>query len=1093
MKKIISCIISLLFVLNMVLPLSIECIEENREYECIRLPIISDQLKETVTEDITLYKENDILYVPLHIVCPLINAYWNVQDGGFIVDRDSLSFRYYDENNMKLIIDFERGDEKWNKTDNILLEGNLLSCKKFGVEWCVDFIKFCDMFGATFYQVYQDNIKSVKEDIQKTLSATDKNSWNDIEIEKELDFKENPYYIFVYSGVPLSSFYDKIMNNQDVYLWDYSYYENLNLSEKEDNWFKKLLKDVQYSEVTKKLTIQSQNGFSNVVNDDWGITKILLSPPYKSAEHYKNSLIDISGVNYSHYLNKNDLEPENNRKAEELQKLLNLGTITSSISSTADNILKKYLNDTEMFGKLNTILDIINISVTPYQKYCEINEFNNKLNSINETKINLLKKSIIENDFINKNAKRQGLLNDTLNGISIEIPLPNDNFNGTFSEIPLPSTTRTPMFNIMLNSVDNYEGLFNSANNLCSLYKNSNKQFAETLYKTVESGVYAIGDTFINNTLSESGDPNLELVSAIITVYDGFTAWTKENYGEQLQKSENLVQSYFVEKTMQKSLDIKNPENLYNRLTLMLQSSLCCFEYDEKYFQSNRNSIAKMLYTLDINTSLNINYYHDPRNNNVDENIKNAILNFSNNKVEQTETTTETTATTTETTTTTTNSNIIANGICGDNLTWTLYTTGQLTISGTDEMYDYTDMGVSWREYRKDIKDVVISGDVTYIGENAFAYCENLENINLPDGLTIISDSCFKGCKSLKSISIPESVTKLGLSAFKDCEQLTNIKLPDNLKEIDFWAFKDCTNLIDIVIPESVEVLRSGTFEKCSKLKSIIIPNSIKNISSDTFAYCTSLTSITIAKDVAIDGKNVFYKTPNVVIYGYSGTPAEKYANNNNIPFVELNNNNEQETTEDLIIETVTLTNDDIKPEWEHVTSLNLEYPVFKSKDTELQDFLTTSVTEKILSYMETNSDYNVSIYGSFKYDMSVNGYLSISTYIANHAEGGNGAHTIPYTFFLDLQNKKILSLNDLFSETEDEIYKEVAIKADKYNKSHAQHDILLNYNYKECKFILTKDNLILTFNPYSISVGAEGIINIEIPLTDLNLTCTIL
>lgn len=44
-------------------------------------------------------------------------------------------------------------------------------------------------------------------------------------------------------------------------------------------------------------------------------------------------------------------------------------------------------------------------------------------------------------------------------------------------------------------------------------------------------------------------------------------------------------------------------------------------------------------------------------------------------------------------------------------------------------MYDYTDMGVSWREYRKDIKDVVISGDVTYIGENAFAYCENLENI----------------------------------------------------------------------------------------------------------------------------------------------------------------------------------------------------------------------------------------------------------------------------------------------------------------------------------------------------------------------------
>ncbi len=259
---------------------------------------------------------------------------------------------------------------------------------------------------------------------------------------------------------------------------------------------------------------------------------------------------------------------------------------------------------------------------------------------------------------------------------------------------------------------------------------------------------------------------------------------------------------------------------------------------------------------------------------------------------------------------------------------------------------------------------------------------------------------------------------------------------------------------------------------------------------------------------VKIDGKCGYYDTQgNEVIP--CGTFEEVRPVHNGLAWVkkdgkwgviELNNNsnstdnNEQETTEDLIIETVKLTNDDIKPEWEHVTSLNLEYPVFKSTDTELQDFLTNSVTEKILGYMETNSDYPcISIYGNFEYDMSVNGYLSVSAYISNRpSDSGTGTYTIPYTFFVDLQNKKILSLNDLFSETEDIIYKEVAIKADKYNKSHAQHDTLLNYNYKECKFILTKDNLILTFNPYSISVGAEGIINIEIPLTDLDLTCII-
>ncbi len=257
----------------------------------------------------------------------------------------------------------------------------------------------------------------------------------------------------------------------------------------------------------------------------------------------------------------------------------------------------------------------------------------------------------------------------------------------------------------------------------------------------------------------------------------------------------------------------------------------------------------------------------------------------------------------TTTPTPTTPDNIIAEGICGDNLTWTLYTTGQLTIKGTGGMYDYADIGSPFYKHKQNIKSVTISDDVTYIGENSFAYCEKLEDINLPDGLTIISYGCLRGCKSLKNIAIPESVTKLGLSAFSNCEQLTSIKLPDNLIEIDFYAFSGCENLIDIVIPESVEVLGNGAFSECSKLKSIIIPNSVKKISSDTFACCTSLTSVTIAKDVEVNGKNIFYKTPNVVIYGYSATSAEKYAKTNKIPFVKLDNPETEASTENSLSE----------------------------------------------------------------------------------------------------------------------------------------------------------------------------------------------
>ena len=590
--------------------------EDNEEYECIQLPIVSDQLKETV-KDITLYKKDDILYIPLNIVCSLINAEWYIKDDGFYVSRDNcMYFRYYNDGNMKLIVDLGVGDDKWNKSNNVLLEGSMFSCKKIGVEWCVDFIKFCDMFGVNFRQVSKSTIQSAKDNIKKNVTDSAIEKLKNLDIEKDLDFKNNPYYIYLYSGTPLISLYAQVMGNENLYLWDYSCYENLNLNENEDNWLKKILNNIQYSDVTQKLIIQSQNYFSNIINDNWGITKIIESPFYESSEHYKKSLIDISSVNYSKCLKSEDLESLNaSNKAQDLERILNSNTIISSSDSTIA-ILNNYLNEQIKIPELesfNKISDIINCIGTPFQTWFEVEAFHNKLNNINETKVQLLKKSIIDNKYIDEKANVQGVANEILNKI-----------------------VKTPSTNILLNSVNNYTGLRDSANELCSLYKNSNEQFKDKLNKSIESGAYALSDTAISKILSESGNPYLVLTGAVIGVYDGFTAWTKENFGEQLQKSENLVQSYFLENLMKNSLDIKNPENLYNRLTLMLQSSLYCFEYDEKYFESNRNSISKMLYKLDNDKNINIDYYHDPRNNNVNENIKNAILNFSDNKIEPT-------------------------------------------------------------------------------------------------------------------------------------------------------------------------------------------------------------------------------------------------------------------------------------------------------------------------------------------------------------------------------------------------------------------------------------------------------------------------
>ncbi|MEE0187245.1 MAG: WG repeat-containing protein [Oscillospiraceae bacterium] len=614
MKKIISIVMLMICIINMILPVSVVNAEENTEYECIQLPIISDKSKEAVT-NITLYKDNDTLYAPLHTVCPLINAEWYMKDGGFYISRDNcMYFRYYHDGNMKLIIDLDIGDDKWNKSDNVLLEGNIFSCKKIGVEWCVDFIKFCDMFGVTFRQVSPSTIQSAKDNIKKNIEDSAFEKLNSIDIENDLDFNNNPYYIYLYTGTPIISLYAQVMRDQNLYIWDYSCYENLNQSKEDDSWLEKVLKNIQYSSIATGLTVQSQNWLSNLVNDDWSIAKIITAPPYDSAEHYKKALVNISSINYGENLKLEDIENINqNNKAQELERLLNSNTILSSSDSTI-TILNKYLNDQIKIPELKEftkVSDVINWIGTPFQTYFEVENFHNKLNSINEDKIQLLTKSIIENDTINNVAEKQKIGNDILSYLN--------------------KTTST---NIFLNSIDNYAGLMDSSKEICSLYKNSDKQFKEKLSQSIESELYALGDSAISKMLEKSGNPYLVLIGAAIGVYDGFTTWSKETFGEQLQNNEILVQAYFIERTMKESLDIKNPENLYNRLTLMLQSSLCCFEYDEKYFQTNRNKISKMLCMLDNDKSININYYHDPRKDNIDEDVINAIKNYSDNKIE---------------------------------------------------------------------------------------------------------------------------------------------------------------------------------------------------------------------------------------------------------------------------------------------------------------------------------------------------------------------------------------------------------------------------------------------------------------------------
>ena len=92
---------------------------------------------------------------------------------------------------------------------------------------------------------------------------------------------------------------------------------------------------------------------------------------------------------------------------------------------------------------------------------------------------------------------------------------------------------------------------------------------------------------------------------------------------------------------------------------------------------------------------------------------------------------------------------VIADGTCGDNLTWTLTEDGVLTISGTGGMEHYYGSNTPWYAWRERIYAVVFEDGVTSIGEDAFYGCAMLTTVTVSETLTQVHYDAFTGCNRL--------------------------------------------------------------------------------------------------------------------------------------------------------------------------------------------------------------------------------------------------------------------------------------------------------------------------------------------------------
>ena len=137
-----------------------------------------------------------------------------------------------------------------------------------------------------------------------------------------------------------------------------------------------------------------------------------------------------------------------------------------------------------------------------------------------------------------------------------------------------------------------------------------------------------------------------------------------------------------------------------------------------------------------------------------------------------------------------------------------------------------------------------IPGNVTSIGDEAFANCSQLTSVNISAGVTSIGYRAFGYCINLTNITIPNSVTSIGDEAFSYCSSLTSVTIPNSVTSIDGYTFLNCSSLTNVTIPDNVTTISHSAFSGCSSLTSVTIPNSVTSIFYGAFYGCSNLTDV---------------------------------------------------------------------------------------------------------------------------------------------------------------------------------------------------------------------------------------------------------
>jgi hypothetical protein len=189
-----------------------------------------------------------------------------------------------------------------------------------------------------------------------------------------------------------------------------------------------------------------------------------------------------------------------------------------------------------------------------------------------------------------------------------------------------------------------------------------------------------------------------------------------------------------------------------------------------------------------------------------------------------------------------------------------------------------------------------------------------LKKVYISNNCEVIHSDCFNGCTNLTYVSYTNvennasvSLTTIKSNAFLNCSLMQECRLfniTNSITTIENDAFSGCSNLFEIKF-ENTQLTSIGenAFLNCNNIVTLTIPSTINTIGNNAFSGC-SLTNIYFNGQLP--------STIGTTIFGIGGTPLNAicyyynnlinntsytslknlFPNNNQIVFVERNNNN---------------------------------------------------------------------------------------------------------------------------------------------------------------------------------------------------------